>query len=100
MLVAWYAPGKQNGVDLGVVPDILDDVLSIVKGQRMNWQSSGVAVDTTGEPVCQYMGLDIDEPPRGDGMNVAEHPPVDTLADVQEGSVAPLPCLRVVTMPT
>ena len=66
----------------------------------MSWQSSGVAVDTTGEPICQYMGLDIDEPPRGDGMKEAEHPPADTLAEVQEGSVAPLPCLRVVTMPT
>ena len=65
----------------------------------MSWQSSGVAVDTTGEPVCQYMVLDIDEPPRGDGMKEAEHPPADTLAEVQEGRVAPLPCLRVVTMP-
>ena len=46
------------------------------------------------------MGLDIDKPPRGDGMKEAEHPPADTLAEVQEGSVAPLPCLRVVTMPT
>ena len=86
--------------EYGIVPDVLDDVLFIVKGQRMSWQSSGVAVDTTGEPVCQYMGLDVNEPPSGDGMKEVKHSLADTLAEVQEGSVAPLPCLRVVTMPT
>ena len=38
---------------LHVVPDELDDLLSIGNGKGMNCQSSGVAVDTTGEPICQ-----------------------------------------------
>ena len=43
--------------------------------------------------------LDIYEPPHGDRVKGAEHPRADPLAQVQECTVAPLPCLRVVTIP-
>ena len=43
--------------------------------------------------------LDIYEPPHGDRVKGAEHPQADPLAQVQECTVAPLPCLRVVTIP-
>ena len=52
-LVAWYTARKQDGMGLHVVSDELDDLLSIGNGKGMNCQSSGVAVDTTGEPICQ-----------------------------------------------
>ena len=55
---------------------------------------------SSGEPVLEQMRLDVAEPLVRNAVEKAEHLPADTLAEVQELAVRPLPFLRVVTMPT